>query len=92
MPTVGVSAIFLAHLREQGYSPSTLRVCRAALRGFHAWRGGNMEFPSRVFRHAPLYIEEQTVAGILTLARDKPRDYLILLLMAGADLPRGSDG
>ena len=33
------SKIFLAHLRQQGYSPSTLRVYRAALLGFHAWRG-----------------------------------------------------
>ena len=87
-PTLEVSKIFLAHLREQGYSPSTLRVYRAALQGFHGWRGENLVFPIRVPRHAPPYIEERTVAGILTLARDKPRDYLILLLMAEAGLRR----
>ena len=47
-PTIETSKIFLAHLREQGYSPSTLRVHRAALQGFHAWRGENLIFPIKV--------------------------------------------
>ena len=87
-PTVEASKIFLAHLREQGYSPSTLRVHRAALQGFHAWRGERLEFPIRVPRHLPPYIEADIVAKMLDLARENPRDYLILRLMSDAGLRR----
>ncbi len=52
-PAVEASKIFLAHLREQGYSPSTLRVHRAALQGFHVWRGENLTFPAKVPQHLP---------------------------------------
>ena len=55
-PTIETSNIFLAHLREQGYSRSTLRVHRAALQGFHAWRGENLAFPVKVPQHLPSYI------------------------------------
>ena len=36
-PTSEASSQFLAHLRKQGFSASTLRLYRAALHGFHAW-------------------------------------------------------
>ncbi|MDP2930884.1 MAG: tyrosine-type recombinase/integrase, partial [Chloroflexota bacterium] len=88
-PTIELSKIFLAHLREQNFSPSTLRVYRAALQGFHAWRGESLVFPVRVPRHAPPYIEASVVQALLTRAKDRPRDYLILLLMAHAGLRRG---
>ena len=88
IPTVEASKIFLAHLREQGYSPSTLRVHRAALQGFHAWRGENLVFPIKMPRHLSLYIEAGIVARMLDLARETPKDYLILRLMSDAGLRR----
>ncbi|MDP2932176.1 MAG: site-specific integrase [Chloroflexota bacterium] len=87
-PTVELSKTFLALLREQNFSPSTLRVYRAALQGFHAWRGESLVFPVRVPYHAPPYIEASVVQSLLTRAKDRPRDYLILLLMAHAGLRR----
>ncbi len=87
-PTLEASKNFLAHLREQGYSPSTLRVHRAALQGFHASRGERLEFPIKVPRHQPPYIEADIVAKMLDLARENPRDYLILRLMSDAGLRR----
>jgi integrase/recombinase XerD len=88
-PTVAVSKIFMAHLREQGYSPSTLRVYRAALQGFHEWRGEDLIFPIKVTRHLPRYIEAGIVAEMLDRAREHPKDYLILRLMSDAGLRRG---
>ncbi len=87
-PTIETSKIFLAHLRKQSYSPSTLRVHRAALQGFHAWRGENLTFPVKVPRHLPSYIEASTVDKMLELARGNPRDHLILRLMSDAGLRR----
>jgi len=87
-PTVEASKIFLAHLRQQGYSPSTLRVYRAALQGFHAWRGENLVFPIKMPHHLPPYIEADIVAKMLDLARENPKDYLILRLMSDAGLRR----
>ena len=87
-PTVENSMIFLGHLREQGYSPSTLRIYRAALKGYHLWRGENLVFPIKVPHHNPPYIEADLISRIIELARDNPRDELILRLMAEAGLRR----
>ena len=87
-PTVEASKIFLAHLREQGYSPSTLRVHRAALQGFHDWRGETLVLPIKMPHHLPPYIEASIVARMLDLARETPKDYLILRLMSDAGLRR----
>ncbi len=87
-PTLEASAQFLAHLRKQGFSPSSLRLYRAALQGFHAWRGEQLTFPVRVPHHLPEYIEPTIVARILELSRDNPKDHLILRLMTDAGLRR----
>ena len=87
-PSLEASKIFLAHLREQGYSPSTLRIYRAALKGFHEWRGENLVFPIKVPRHLAPYIEADVVARVLDLARENPRDHLALRLMSDAGLRR----
>ncbi len=50
-PTLDASERFLAHLRKQGYSPSTLRLYRSALQGLHARRGEQLAFPVRVPHH-----------------------------------------
>lgn len=87
-PSLERSRVFLGHLRKSGYSPSTLRVARAALQGFHAWKGEKLEFTVKVPHHQPAYIEESIVNNMLELARDNPRDYLILLLLSQAGLRR----
>ncbi|MFC2034300.1 tyrosine-type recombinase/integrase [Chloroflexota bacterium] len=87
-PTLKASKIFLAHMRKQGYSPSTIRVHRAALKGFHEWRGENLVFPIKIPRHLPPYIEASLVTRMLDLAREIPRDYLILRLMSDAGMRR----
>lgn len=88
MPTLEASAQFLAHLRKEGFSPSSLRLYRAALQGFHAWRGEQLTFMVRVPHHLPEYIEPTIIARILELSRDNPKDHLILRLMTDAGLRR----
>ncbi|MCK4723901.1 MAG: tyrosine-type recombinase/integrase [Dehalococcoidia bacterium] len=87
-PTLDASKQFLAHLRKQGFSPSSLRLYRAALQGFHAWRGEQLILPIRLLHHVPEYIEPGIVAKMLELSQDKPKDYLILRLMTDAGLRR----
>ena len=38
-PSLARSKLFLAHLREQRYSASSLNVYRAALKGYLQWKG-----------------------------------------------------
>jgi site-specific recombinase XerD len=87
-PTPEASAQFLAHLRKEGFSPSSLRLYRAALQGFHAWRGEQLTFAIRVPHYLPEYTEPSIVAKMLELSQDKPKDYLILRLMTDAGLRR----
>ncbi len=87
-PTLEASAQFLAHLRNQGFSPSALRIYRAALQGFHVWRGEQLAFAIRVPHHLPEYTEPSTVARILELSQGKPKGHLILRLMTDAGLRR----
>jgi site-specific recombinase XerD len=87
-PTLEVSARFLANLRQQGFSPNTLKVYRATLQGFHAWRGEQLTFSVRVPHHLPEYIEPTIVTRIPELSRDSPKDHLILRLMTDAGLRR----
>jgi len=88
VPTLEASARFLAHLRQQGFSPNTLKVYRAALQGFHAWRDEQLVFRIRIPYHTPDYQEPTVVAKILELAREHPKDHLTLRLMADAGLRR----
>jgi integrase/recombinase XerD len=87
-PSLEHSRRFLAHLRKQKYSASTLRVFRAALKGFHSWKGENFDFEVKVPKHKPKYIEASIANKMLELAKDHPRDHLILLLMSQAGLRR----
>ena len=88
-PSLEASRRFLAHLRECGFKPSTLRLYRAALQGFHTWRGENLEFPIRVPHHLPSYHSAEKVKRILSLAMGKPRDHVTMRLMSDAGLRRG---
>lgn len=87
-PSLKVSKVFLAHLRKEGFSPSTMRIYRAALRGYHEWRGEKLAFPVRVPHHKPTYIEPDIIAKILELSKESPKDHLILRLMTDAGLRR----
>jgi len=75
-------------LRKQGFSPASLRLYRAALQGFHAWRGEELVLPIKLPRHTPEYIEPTIIARMLELSQDKPKDHLILRLMSDAGLRR----
>ena len=87
-PNLEVSKVFLAHLREQGYAPASLRLYRAVLKNFHKWRGEILEFPVKMPHHTPPYIEAKVVAAMLEFAKRDPRDYLILRLLSDAGLRR----
>ena len=87
-PSLEASRCFLAHLREDGFKPSTLRLYRAALKGFHDWRGENLIFPIKVPHHLPSYHSAEKVNRILILATGSPRDHVILRLMSDAGLRR----
>jgi integrase len=80
--------MFLARLREDGYSASTLNVFRAALKGFHQWRGEHFSFAIKKPHHKPKYIEASIIDKMLELARPYPLHYLILLLLSQAGLRR----
>jgi integrase len=80
--------MFLAHLREQKYSASTLNVFRAALKGSQEWRGEHFDFASKKADHKPKYIEAGIIDQMLDLAKLYPLDYLILLLLSQAGLRR----
>ena len=67
MPTVENSRIFLAHLREQNFAPSTLRIYRVALQGFHLWRGENLVFPIKVPQHRPPYIKSELISKMIDI-------------------------
>jgi integrase len=87
-PSVDQSKMFLAHLREQKYSASTLNVFQATLKGFYQWRGESFDFSIKKPNHKPKYVEASIIDKMLELAKDHPLDYLILLIMSQAGLRR----
>ncbi|MFC1919780.1 tyrosine-type recombinase/integrase [Chloroflexota bacterium] len=87
-PSVQASIQFLAKLRQDGFKPATLRLYRAALRGFHSWRGEELYFPVKVPKHLPPYHSAELVDHILSLARSHPRDHVTIRLMSDAGLRR----
>jgi len=87
-PTLDTSCQFLGHLRKQGFTPATLRLYRAALAGFHAWRGEQLVLSIKLPHHVPEYIEPTIISWMLELSLGKPKDHLILRLMTDAGLRR----
>jgi site-specific recombinase XerD len=87
-PSVGLSKQFLGHLRKQGYSEGAIYVYRAALQGFHQWRGESLVFTVRRTHKQPKYVEPKIVEKLLALSKDSPRDHLVIRLMADAGLRR----
>jgi integrase/recombinase XerD len=87
-PSLEISRRFLSRLREDDFQPSTLRLYRAALKGFHEWRGENLVFPIKVPRHSPPYHSNEKINRILGLAVNKLRDHVTLRLQSDAGLRR----
>jgi len=88
-PSLGFSRQYLGHLRKQGFSEGAIYVHRAALRGFHQWRGESLVFPVRRALKQPKYVEPKLVEKLLTLSKDSPLDHLVIRLMTDAGLRRG---
>jgi integrase/recombinase XerD len=87
-PSLEISRRFLTRLREDDFQPSTLRLYRAALKGFHEWRGEDLVFPIKVPRHSPPYHSNEKINRILGLAVNKLRDHVTLRLQSDAGLRR----
>ena len=85
-PSLEASRRFPARLRQDGFKPSTLRIYRAALKGFHDWRGENLVFPIKVPHHLPSYHDAEKIKRILSLATGNTRDHVTLRLMSDAGL------
>ena len=87
-PSLGATYQYLGTLRKNAFDPSTLRVYRAALAGYHEWRGEELKFKVKVPETSAKYVPWEIVQKMLELAAAKPHDELILRLMANAGLRR----
>jgi site-specific recombinase XerD len=87
-PSVALSKQFLGQLRKKGFSEGSIYVHRAALQGFHKWRGETFDFAVRKPHKQPKYVEPTLVEKLLALSKGSPRDHLIIRLMTDAGLRR----
>jgi integrase/recombinase XerD len=88
IPTTQTSQQFLMRMRQNGFSESSIGVHRAALIGFHEWRGEKLVFQIKKSHHQSSYLGDDVVNQLLTAAKNFPLDYLILRLMSDAGLRR----
>jgi integrase len=87
-PSLAATQEFLGLMRKNGADPSTLRIYRAALAGFHQWRGEELKFTVKVPRKSAKYVPWGIVQRMLELAAAKPHDELVLRLITDAGLRR----
>ncbi|OGO23632.1 MAG: hypothetical protein A2144_01365 [Chloroflexi bacterium RBG_16_50_9] len=87
-PSLAATCEYLGLLRKNGFDPSTLRVYRAALAGYHQWRNEELKFKVKVPETSVKYIPWEIIQRMLELASAKPHDELILRLMTDAGLRR----
>jgi integrase len=87
-PSLAATCEYLGLLRQKVFDPSTLRLYRAALAGYHQWRGEELKFKVKVPQKAAKYIPWKIIQRMLELAAAKPHDKLILRLMTDAGLRR----
>jgi integrase len=87
-PTLQTSVQFLLQMQRDKFSESAINVHRAALKGFHDWRGEKLDFQVKRSRHQSRYIGDEMVKLLLEAAKPVPIDYLILRLMSDAGLRR----
>jgi len=87
-PSLSATYEYLGSLRKNDFDPATLRVYRAALSGYHQWRGEELKFKVKVPETSAKYVPWETIQKMLELASPKPHDELILRLMTDAGLRR----
>ncbi|HTY81968.1 MAG TPA: site-specific integrase, partial [Dehalococcoidales bacterium] len=85
-PSLAATLEYLGSLRQSGFDPATLRIYRAALAGFHQWRGEELKFVVRVPETSARYIPWEIVQKILQTSSPKPHDELILRLLSNGGL------
>jgi integrase len=88
-PSLAATGEYLGLLRQNAYDPSTLRIYRSALAGYHQWRGEELKFKVKVPETSAKYVPWEIIQRMLELAKVKPHDELILRLMTDAGLRRG---
>jgi integrase/recombinase XerD len=87
-PSLGATYEYLGMLRKNAFDPSTLRVYRAALSGFHQWRGEELKFKVKVPETSAKYVPWEIIQRMRDFASAKPHDQMILRLMTDAGLRR----
>ncbi len=87
-PSLAATGEYLGLLRKSDFDPSTLRIYRAAIAGYHQWRGEELKFTVKVPETSARYVPWELVQRMLELASAKPHDQLILRLMTDAGLRR----
>jgi integrase/recombinase XerD len=87
-PSLAATCEYLGLLRKNAFDPSTLRIYRAALAGYHQWRGEELKFKVKVPETSAKYVPWEIIQRMLELASAKPHDQLILRLMTDAGLRR----
>ncbi|MBN1367670.1 MAG: site-specific integrase [Dehalococcoidales bacterium] len=61
LPSLAASVEYLSSLRKNDFDPSTLRLYRAAIAGFHQWRNEELKFRVKVPRTSAKYIPWETI-------------------------------
>jgi len=95
-PSVEMGKLFLAELREQGYTHSTIWSYYAALKPFYAWRDVVFQVKLKRSKRLPHYHSREEFARLLEVvaarddrwARLKDRDLLMLKVLAFTGLRR----
>jgi integrase len=87
-PSLAATYEYLGLLRKNDFDPSTLRLYRAALAGYHQWRGDDLKFKVKVPKKLAKYVPWEIIQHMLKLASAKPHDQLILRPMTDAGLRR----
>ena len=88
--------LFLAEMRERGYSPKSIRLYYVPIRAFLEYLGIPLKVKFRRQRHLPAYHSAEDLQKILDVidaridkwARNKERDKLIILMLALTGLRR----
>ena len=87
-PSLNATLEYLSSLRKNEFDPATLHVYRAALAGYHQFRGEELKFAVKVQTKTPILVPDEIVNKMLELAAASPRDHLILRLMTDAGMRR----
>jgi integrase len=88
LPSLAATCEYLGLLRKNDLDPSTLRLYRAALAGYHQWRGEDLKFKVKVPKKSAKHVPWEIIPRMLEFASAEPHDQLILRLMTDAGLRR----